>query len=276
MIDGIVSNCWQSQLAAGVSLEDLIAGASRRGYRTIELRQGCLGAFETANREPIAERLAEFPSMFPGVRFNVAIEQAFLSPERRIDDAIFAAGKWAAAAVAGETPPHLRLVDLATSNADWASIDVREAVEDAAARIAGLTKVMIGIDGVLSLEHARQSWRLFRFVFDAARKHLGRDANRLKICFDPCNLLFADDDTAPVTVTASLAPDEISMVHFKQRADGEIRPTLDSGDVDWNGVCAALIKIGYSGAGLFEIPPTENIWENLETSRDFLKVIGSN
>ena len=58
MIDGIVSNCFRTQLDSGTALEDLLGEASRRGYRAIELRQGCLGEFETTDRQPIAGHLS--------------------------------------------------------------------------------------------------------------------------------------------------------------------------------------------------------------------------
>lgn len=270
MIDGIVTNCWQSQLSAGETLDELIGEAARRGYRAIELRQGALGEFETNDREPIAEALSVLPSNHPGIRFNVAVEQAYLSPQAQIDRELFSAGKWAADAVAGETPPHLRLVDLATTNADWESIEKPAGIEEAAARVVELTRSMIEIDGVLSLEHALQRWEWFRSIFDAARRQLGRDAKRLKICFDPCNLLAAGETVAPRGVAETLSADAISLVHFKQRRAGETTSVLEDGDVDWKSVSGTLKQIGYIGPGLLEIPPSADIWEHLESSREYL------
>ncbi len=272
MIDGIVSNCFRTQLDSGTALEELIGEASRRGFRAIELRQGCLGEFETTDRQPIAGNLSAFPGRFPEMRFNMAIEYPFLSPEDVTDDDTFSAGKRAADAIVGETPPHLRLVDLTTSNSE---LDATAALPVAVKRIVTLTKSMIEIDGVLSIEHSRQRWDHFRQVFERSREELGADSDRLRICFDPCNLLSAAENTDPAAVTRMLSADEISMVHLKQRHADELLCTVDDGDVDWPTVCTALNQIGCRGPGLFEITAHADLWDNLEASRDYVRRIGN-
>ncbi|MCH8829303.1 MAG: hypothetical protein IID45_06970 [Planctomycetes bacterium] len=202
----------------------------------------------------------------------MAIEYPFLSPEDVTDDRTFSAGKWAADAVAGETPPHLRLVDLTTSNS---YLDAPAALAAAVKRIVKLTKSMIEIDGVLSIEHSRQRWEHFRQVFERSREELGADSDRLRICFDPCNLLSAEDHADPAAVTRTLSPDEISMVHLKQRHAGQLLSTVDDGDVDWPSVCTALKQIGCRGPGLFEIAAHADLWDNLEASRDYVRRIGN-
>src|SRR6476620_5966830 len=104
MILGIVSNCWRLQLAERVPLELLVEKAQREGYRAIELRQGCLGEFETAGDHlPIAECLANLPSKFPHIQFNIAIAFPFFNPFE-CDALLFAAGLDAAVALAGKFP----------------------------------------------------------------------------------------------------------------------------------------------------------------------------
>ena len=54
---GLVSNCWKTQLEQGQDLVELLDRAGERGLRAIELRQGCLGRFETAGeQQPMSEK----------------------------------------------------------------------------------------------------------------------------------------------------------------------------------------------------------------------------
>ena len=268
---GIVSNCWRTQLEAGVSLAELIAEAVRRGYRAVELRQTCLGDCETGDDHlPLAEALSELPDMYPGIRFNLAINVPCLQPGFSADDRVFTAGKWAAQAVAGDCPPHLRLVDLQTTAAQLSAAGP----VDTGRAIAKLARVVVELDGVLSLEHARQPWHGFRAAFDAARDDLARDADRLRLCYDPCNLLLGGDGVDPAGVTASLCADELSMVHGKQRRGDRGLAVVTDGDIDWAAQAAALTNIGYRGPILFEVEPHEDIWQNLDVSCRYLQRAG--
>ena len=53
---GIVSNCWQLQFAAGVSIEQLVERGLELGLRWFELRQGSLGDCETTQQIPLPDR----------------------------------------------------------------------------------------------------------------------------------------------------------------------------------------------------------------------------
>ena len=268
---GLVSNCWRKQLAEGVPLEDLLGEADKRGYHVIELRQTCLGEFESGDEPlPLAEKMTLLPEKFPGIRFNVAVCVPFLDPQMNATHPVFTAGKWAADAVAGECPPHLRLVDLMTSGEDFE----RAGNKAAADQVVELTRSLVEIDGVLSIEHSRQPWKPFRETFSLAREQLGPDADRLKLCYDPCNLLAPGDKVDPSEVTASLDVNELSMVHFKQRRDGKPFPAVADGDIDWPEHIRILNDKHYSGPGLFEIEPHRNIWEYLEGSREYLRKCG--
>jgi sugar phosphate isomerase/epimerase len=270
MLTGIVTNCFQRQLDGGASLFELIEEAERRGYRAIELRHGSLGEFADASGLPDAAKLTVLPERFPDVRFNVAVPCPFLGDGVDPRGAMFSAGKWAADAVAGERPPHLRLVDLTTRDAvleqgDAASI---------AGRLEHLVAAMAEIDGVLSVENGPQRWELFREVFEAARDESGPDAHRLMLCYDPCNLLMNADRRDPAAVTASLSAADVSMLHVKQRKDGVVLPELRAGDLNWAAQVAALREIGYAGPALFEIAPSTAIWEALDASGREFEAVG--
>lgn len=268
---GIVSNCWKTQLDQGAALADLIERAEQIGYRAVELRQTALGEFETGEDSlPLAEPLTVLPERFPGVRFNVAVCVPFLDAGMQTSHPVFTAGKWATQAVAGESVPHLRLVDLMTSGDAFAKADLKAVSKS----IVQLTRSLIEIDGFLSIEHSRQPWKPFREVFLSAREELGTDKDRLKLCYDPCNLLFPGDGVDPNEVTASLEAGELSMVHFKQWDDGNILERVQDGKIDWSEQVWILNQKQYAGAGLMEIAPGENIWENLEGSWEYLRESG--
>lgn len=270
MIPGIVTNCFQHQLNAGMSLRELISESAGRGYQAIELRQGSLGEYESADRFPDAVRLAELPERFPGVRFDYAMEYPFLSADNDPHTPILSAGKWAADAVAGESPPHLRLVDLKTTAADLASSKATEIAQ----RLAHLVESMTEVDGVLSIENGPHPWEPFRRVFALLQENAGPDAHRLMLCYDPVNLLFCDDRPNPADVTASLNAASVSMVHFKQRKDNQPLSFVGDGEVDWQAQSTSLQDIHYAGPGLFEIAPSENVWDALAASEAYLSSLG--
>lgn len=270
MILGIVTNCFQHQLQAGASLVDLIAEAERRGYRAVELRQGSLGEFETTDGLPDANSLTELPRRFPNVRFNVAMQFPFLGAGCDPHAPVFSTGKWAAEAVAGEAPPHLRLVDLTTTDEEFEDNDPLELAN----RLEILIDAMAEIDGVLSIENGPQRWDVFKRVFDAAREKTGPDAHRLMLCYDPCNLLARDDNPEPAEATISLSGDDLSMIHFKQRSGGVVQPAVGDGDVNWSTQQAALEEIGYAGPALFEVASGAQLWEALERSEAYLRDCG--
>lgn len=263
---GLVSNCWRTQLQAGDDLLDGITAASARGYRWIELRQTCMGRFETGDPpQPDAAPLDELPQRFPELRFNIAVNVPFLEAAGLDGNPVVQAGIAAANAVAGSHPPHLRLVDLST----------REPGSDVAAitrGIATLAGTLRDQGGILSVEQSIQPWDAFRNIIDAVRQLLGDDRDRVQLCYDPVNLLNGDPHADPVAITRSLDAAAISMVHLKQRRDGRVLPRVEDGDVDWRGVLAALTEIAYRGPYLYEIAPGDNVWNEIDTSAAYLDV----
>jgi len=266
---GLVSNCWKTQLEQGQDLVELLDRAGERGLRAIELRQGCLGRFETAGeQQPLSEKLSELPRRFADLSFNVALSLPFLNPGWNPADSLFAAGLEAARAVAGSSAPHLRLVDLQTG--DGLSQSDERSTVDGLKRIADQAQAA---DCLLSLEHARQPWEQFRRILTAGNR--GREpAQRIGLCYDPCNLLLASDRPDPQSATRSLASERVTMVHFKQSGAGHVLGDLRRGALDWEALAGALAGLGDCGPGLFEIAPGTDIWDALDRSVEYAVAVG--
>ena len=273
MILGLVSNCWRQQLDECVSLEKLISRAAEGGYRAIELRQTCLGRFEDPQTFlPRSEALLHLPQAFPELHFDLALAFPFLDPVNEgALDPLFEAGVEAAEALSGCFHPHLRLVDLDTTDEQLAAV----ALPDLAAKLATLARILIQVGGLLSLEHARQPWELFQTLVLEARQLLGRDATGLRICYDPANLLAASDKPEPTRVVQGLAPETLSMLHLKQFRGDEFQQQVGPGEIDWRSQISVLKSKGYSGPAMFEIDAHTQIWEHLDQSRTYLEGLGA-
>ena len=270
MIPGIVSNCWQWQLGQGSGLEDLLGQALDRGYLAVELRQSCLGSFE--NREgfvPKVSALGRLPDRFREIRFDLALAFPFLGPGGVAEDPLFRTGVDAARALAGRFRPHLRLVDLATTGEMLKGREPQVAHE-----VARLAEPLADAGGWLSLEHARQPWSCLTRVMAEARRLLGSRSGHLRLCYDPVNLLFASDRPDPAEVVRHLDAAELSMVHLKQFRSGELQPSIEAGEIDWEAQISGLARQGYQGPALFEVRSDERIWENLDRSRVYLESLG--
>lgn len=258
---GLVSNCWKVQLDSGITLDSLIAEAVRQRLTVIELRQGSLGEYESGPTcVPQAERLAELAHRFPDVRFNLALSLPCLGGELSRENALFLAGHSAAMAMANGQPPHLRLVDLQTRPEQC----LESSIESAARGLVELTEAMMEVEGILSIEHSRQPWSWFDSVLRAARQRLGDRCSRLRLCFDPCNLLLTERAEEVAGIVESVEPQDVSMIHVKQRRDGQVQPHFGDGDLDWPRLLETLRRRSHSGPVLFEIAPHADVWANLE------------
>ena len=260
---GLVSNCWQHQLESGADLLDLVVNAPTHGFRCVELRQTCLGRFESGDEcIPDVAALQELPAAAPQVEFNIAINVPFLLPGAAEQSDVFAAAVDATVSVYGDNRPHLRLVDLTTTSDQLAGIEI----SDVARSIERLVRRMSDVDGQLSVEHSLQSWSRFLDVFRTTREFLDDQNDRLRLCYDPVNLFFSDVGPDPGSVTRSLRAEEISMVHFKQRRENTILTRVADGDVDWRDQAAALAEIEYRGPCLFEIRSSDKLGEEMKAS----------
>ncbi len=258
---GLVSNCWKVQLDSGAALDSLIAEAVRQRLTVIELRQGSLGEYEAGPTcVPQAERLAELARRFSDVRFNVALSLPCLGGKLSREDSLFLAGRSAAMALANRQPPHLRLVDLQTRPEQCQE----SSIESAARGLVELTEAMLQAKGMLSIEHARQPWAWFDSVMRESRRRLGVRSSHLRLCFDPCNLLLTEKADEVAGIVESVEPQDVSMIHIKQRQDGQVQPDVGDGDLDWPKLLEMLRRRSHSGPVLFEIAAHADVWANLE------------
>lgn len=258
---GVVSNCWRVQLENGTLLGTLVAEAVQRNLTVVELRQGSLGEFESSpSNVPDAGRLAILAHDFPEVLFNIAIAGPYLSGSVSRSDELFLAGRAAAMVLANGHLPHLRLVDLQTQPEQCSE----SSVESAACRLVELTDSMAEVGGILSVEHARQPWLWFDSVMTEARQRLGEHSSRLRLCFDPCNLLLTERAEDVSGIVEAVEPKDVSMIHVKQRSHGNVQPIVGDGDLDWPELLVALRRRGHTAPVLFEVAPHEEIWRNLD------------
>lgn len=259
---GLVSNCWKVQLDSGTPLDSLISESVRRGLSVIELRQGSLGEYEVGPTcVPHPDRLSELARRFPDVQFNVALSLPCLSGVLSSDNSLFLAGRSAAISLANGQPPHLRLVDLLTRPEQCLESSAKAAVSG----LVELTEAMIEVEGTLSIEHSRQPWLWFDSVMHAAHRRLGERSSRLRLCFDPCNLLLTERAEDITGIVESIAPNDVSMIHIKQRRNGQVQPDVGDGDLDWPKLLETLRRRGHTGPVLFEIAPQVDVWPNLES-----------
>lgn len=270
MIPGIVSNCWQWQLGQGIALEDLLSQALDRGYRAVELRQTCLGSFEERKGfVPRVSALGRLADRFREIRFDLALAFPFLGPGGVVEDPLFQTGVDAARALSGRFRPHLRLVDLATTEDMLRGSELQAAQE-----VVRLAEPLADAGGWLSLEHSLQPWTRFNRVLGESRRLLGSRSDHLRLCYDPVNLLFAPDRPDPSQVVRGLDFSSLSMVHLKQFQEGELQTWIADGEIDWEAQIAGLERHGYNGPALFEVRSDDRIWENLDRSRVYLESLG--
>lgn len=268
MLLGLVSNVWSVQLAAGADLADLVADAAERGYRVIELRQKSLGGYESApDHLPDVAALAALARRFPETRFVAAYEVPFLQPQTGPCHRYFEAAVNVARAVARGRQPHVRLVDLSTTAAQLAACGPNAAGHT----IACLAAALADDDTLLSVENAWQPWPLLATAIAVARSELGSAAGRLRICFDPCNFAFIREPTDAAAVLASLSPEQVGMLHFKQRQSGSLQPVVGTGDVDWPRLIPVIVARRLFGQALFEMAGHERLWHNLARSSAYLQ-----
>ena len=266
---GLVSNVWAHQLDRGAALGDLLSRAAEHGVRLVELRQGSLGSLEDPRRLPDVAGLAAVAAAHPSLAFIPAYEVPFLDDRTTADHASFAAARNLALAVAGRHPPHLRLVDLETEA-------TAAAAGTAAVGLSRLAEAMAAVDGVLSVENARQGWGPLWAAVTAAHRQLGDRAGALQLCFDPCNLSWLADEEGgdPVRLLGALPPAAIGMIHCKQQIGGDLQPVVGPGAVDWRGLLRAIAANHGATPFVFEMASGPRVWEYLGQSLSFLQGLG--
>ncbi|MDF1591851.1 MAG: TIM barrel protein [Desulfobacterales bacterium] len=270
MILGAISNSWQLQLS-NHDLKKLVQDAQKCGARQIELRQTCMGDYETGDGEawrPAIEKLAMMAKAFPRLSFNLAIEWSCLSRETDPRGEQFQSALQAAK-VLNANAPQLRLVDRTTCDVAWT--DERQVPAIALGQMADLTREASQQGVVVSIENVGQTIAGMILLVGMVRDRLPKNAGRfLGICPDPANQLPRFPDSDPVAEIESAPPDFLKIVHFKQIRGGKPHPTIDTGDVDCLRQMRVLKKIGYRSAIIMEIPPHERVMENLSASFAYL------
>ena len=277
---GLVSNCWTMQLDAGVRLNRLIEQAVAEGFRFVELRQGCLGDCEDPQtRLPHADALKKLAQGFPEITFDLAVELPVFSEFIDVSSTMVESLLLGALALStNDRPAHLRIVDLVSRDvpAERSATDPPNtdfSLEDVVNSLLNLEGQLPA--GIVSVEHSFQPWSGFRRVFEAADSRSGSSRDSINICYDPCNLWLANDGENSNEITGQLPVEWLSMVHLKQRVRGSISTRLEPGDVDWARQLGLLINAGYTGPFLFETAPSEDVWECLRESREYLASISS-
>ena len=69
---------------------------------------------------------------------------------------------------------------------------------------------------------------------------------------------------------ANLPADYIKIVHFKQARDGVAIGSVDDGDLDCRAMRRILQGKAYEGAAIMEIPPHDDVFDNLAASFAYL------
>ena len=270
MIFGAITNSWRMQLADH-DLGTLIAEAQTRGAGHIELRQTCLGDCESGEGEnwrPMLPRLKTLVDTFPDMSFDLAMAFPCLSEEPRPSGEQFQAALEGAKLVGRDTP-HLRLVDPSSSDQPW---EQAEAIPAEALGLAELAREAARQGVILSVENSGQPIRSMALLVREARARLSPDEGPyLGLCPDPANQLRRHPNSDPLAELEALPLDMVKIVHFKQARGGSPHPSVDTGDLDCLRMLQILEAKSYSGPAIMEIPPVDQVFDNLSSSFAFLQ-----
>ena len=266
---GAITNSWREHLESE-SIESLVGQAAVRGAMHIELRQTCLGDCETGEGDgwqPNIGNLKALVAQHPDMSFNLAVAYPCLSQGAQPKSALFQSMLDAAVAVSPDAP-HLRMVDPARFDSLW---DTPADIPDTAMSIAALVQEAAARGVTLSMENSGQPIRSLAMLVQAVRESLPAEQGvMLGLCPDPTNQLRIDADSDPVGEVEALPVDMIKIAHFKQTRCGTAIPTVDSGDVDCSRLMKSLQDKEYAGAAIMEIPPHEQVFDNLSASFAYL------
>ena len=270
MIYGAITNSWRNQLD-DADLGDLIAEARQRGARHIELRQTCLAAAETGDGpewRPNLETLANIVVRFPDLTFDLAVALPCITAEVDPNGGLFQS-QLEAARLVGGAAPHLRTVDPAADANPW---DTPADVAEPAARIVPLAREAARQGVIFSMENSGQPLRSMALLVKEARVELTEEEGQyLGLCPDPANQLRRHPDSHPLDELAGLPADYIKIVHFKQARDGVAIGSVNDGDLDCRAMRRILEGKAYAGPAVMEIPPADDVFDNLAASFAYLE-----
>lgn len=267
---GAITNSWKLQLN-DTEMRDLVSDAKTRGAKHIELRQTCLGDCESGegdNWRPVLPRLQALVDSFPDLDFDLAMAWPCLTKKSDPSGEQFQAALEAAKLV-GRHTPHLRIVDPSPFDQAW------EKVEDIPTEALGVTELAreAASQGViLSMENSGQPIRSMALLVSEARKQLSdEEGTYLGLCPDATNQLRRFPESDPLAELDAVPLDMLKIVHFKQARDGRAHPIVDTGDLDCLMMLQLLEAKNYQGPAIMEIPPHEQVLENLSASFAYLR-----
>ncbi|HLF03726.1 MAG TPA: TIM barrel protein, partial [Dehalococcoidia bacterium] len=208
-------------------------------------------------------KLKEIVDEFSDLTFDLAMAYPCLTRSANPEDEVFQAGL-AAAKLVGRDRPHLRVVDSARFPAAWESADQLPA---AALSLADLAREAASQGVIFSIENSGQPIRSMALVVRQARAKLSpKEGSYLGLCPDPTNQLRGYPNSDPLAELEALPLDMVKLVHFKQATAGKAHPALDAGDLDCARMVAVLKTKGYQGPAIMEIPPHDQVLDNLSAS----------
>ena len=270
MIFGAITNSWRLQLEQG-DLLPLIQEAQSRNSKHVELRQTCLGSCETGKDQdwrPVLPNLQSLVDTFPGLSFDLAMALPCLS--QRIDpmgEQFQAALE--GAKVVGRSEPHLRLVDPTPAESVWESADD---IPQEAMGLVDLAREAARQGVTISVENSGQPIRSMALLVNRAKSAMSESEGAiLGLCPDPTNQLRRFPGSDPLAELEALPVDMIKIIHFKQAGGGGPHPAVDDGDLDCRKMIQLLEAKGYRGAAIMEIPPHEDVFDNLSDSFSYLQ-----
>ena len=267
---GAITNSWKLQLD-DTDLGTLVSGAKTRGATHIELRQTCLGDCESGEGEdwrPVLPRLQALVDSFPDLAFDLAMAWPCLSQKTDPGGEQFQAAL-EAAKVVGRDTPHLRIVDPSLFDQAW---EQPEDIPEEAMGVTELAREAASQGVILSMENSGQPIRSMALLVREVRNKLSDEEGAyLGLCPDATNQLRRFPESDPLAELDAVPLDMLKIVHFKQARDGLAHHTVDTGDLD----CLRMLRIleakNYQGPAIMEIPPHEQVLENLSASFAFLR-----
>jgi sugar phosphate isomerase/epimerase len=269
MIYGAITNSWREQLPSH-TVKELVAVAVRKGAKHIELRQTCLGECEEGAGEDWRPNLAELQGVVdanPSLTFDLAMALPCLTQKIDPQGEMFQAAL-AGAKLVGGSQPHLRVVDPSPFDSPWSS---PSDIPEEALGLAGLATEAASQGVIMSMENSGLPIRTMAMLVEKVRSMISKEAGLgLGLCPDPTNQLRRYPDSDPLAELDALPLDMIKIVHFKQLRGGETYPSVDEGDLDCLRMRDILDAKGYAGAAIMEIPSDAAVFDNLESSFQYL------
>lgn len=267
---GAITNSWRLQLG-DTDLGTLVSDAKTRGAKHIELRQTCLGDCESGEGEdwrPVLPRLQALVDSFPDLDFDLAMAWPCLTKQADAKGEQFQAALEAAKMV-GRHTPHLRIVDPSRFDETW---EQPEDIPAEAMGVAELAREAASQGVILSMENSGQPIRSMALLVREARSRLSaEEGSFLGLCPDATNQLRGFPESDPLAELDALPLDMLKIVHFKQARDGKAYPTVDAGDLDCLKMLRLLEAKNYQGPAIMEIPPHDQVLENLSASFAYLR-----